>query len=209
MTENSTGQSFLLLHGWQNRRPAGHWQHWLAGRLAELGHQVEYPQLPDPDRPDPERWLSELIARLDAPRGQRYTVLCHSLACVLWLRAAARDAVTVPVDRVLLVAPPSALLLEQNPEVADFVAPAVTSEQLAAAAAYTRIVAGDDDPYCPEGAAAAYAAPLGLPVEVLPGAGHLGMAAGYGSWPTLLDWCLAPSNDTPVRGRSEIAPATG
>lgn len=25
-------RAFLILHGWQNHRPEGHWQHWLAGR---------------------------------------------------------------------------------------------------------------------------------------------------------------------------------
>ncbi|AWZ04031.1 MULTISPECIES: alpha/beta hydrolase [unclassified Streptomyces] len=199
MNRTSTGRGFLLLHGWQNRRPAGHWQHWLAGRLTELGHAVDYPQLPAPDRPDPERWLSELRTRLDGPRAERYTVVCHSLACLLWLRAAARDAVPVPVDQVLLVAPPSSGFLEQNPEIAGFAAPEVTPAQLAAAAGYTRLVAGDDDPCCPEGAAAAYAAPLGLPVDVLSGGGHLGMDAGYGAWPSLLDWCLDPAADAPIR----------
>ncbi|WP_251064892.1 hypothetical protein [Streptomyces sp. ISL-44] len=29
-------------------------------------------------------------------------------------------------------------------------------------------------------------------MEILPGAGHLGEAAGYGSWPSLLDWCPGP-----------------
>ena len=47
-------RAFLILHGWQNHRPKDHWQHWLADRLGELGHQVTYPQLPDPDDPDLE-----------------------------------------------------------------------------------------------------------------------------------------------------------
>jgi predicted alpha/beta hydrolase family esterase len=42
--------SFLVLHGWPNRRPDGHWQRWLADRLAEDEAQVLYPQLPHPPR---------------------------------------------------------------------------------------------------------------------------------------------------------------
>ena len=61
MTETPTandGRAFLILHGWQNHRPAAHWQHWLADRLTDLGHEVAYPQLPEPDDPDLERWLA-------------------------------------------------------------------------------------------------------------------------------------------------------
>lgn len=54
----------------------------------------------------------------------------------------------------------------------------------------------DNDPCCPEGAGAAYGTPFGLPADVLAGAGHLGMDAGYGPWPSLLTWCLDPSIDT-------------
>ena len=54
----------------------------------------------------------------------------------------------------------------------------------------TRLVAGDDDAYCPEGVQAVYGDPLGLTAEVLPGAAHLDLDAGYGSWPAVLEWCL-------------------
>jgi len=37
----------LLLHGWQNHRPAGHWQHQLADDLTADGVDVSYPALPD------------------------------------------------------------------------------------------------------------------------------------------------------------------
>ncbi|MET8024817.1 alpha/beta hydrolase [Streptomyces avermitilis] len=190
---------FLLLHGWQNRRPAAHWQSWLAGRLTARGHEVTHPQLPDPDDPDLDTWLAELRTHLTASRPR--TVVCHSLACVLWLHAAARGLVPAPVDRVLLVAPPSGSVLEGYAQVAAFARPPVTPAHLAAAAAYTRVVAADNDPYCPDGAAAVYAEPLGLPVDVLPGEAHLDLDAGYGSWPSLLDWCLDPSNSTSVTPR--------
>ncbi|MET7618018.1 alpha/beta hydrolase [Streptomyces sp. NPDC005408] len=207
MTETTIERGFLLLHGWQNHRPAGHWQHWLADRLTGLGHAVDYPQLPDPDHPDLERWLTELRTRLGALHGRERTVICHSLACLLWLHAVARNAVPVPVDRVLLVAPPSPGVLEQHAEIAAFTPSPVTTVQLSAAATYTRIVGSDNDPYCPEGAADTYGEPLGLPANVLAGAAHLDMDAGYGSWPSLLDWCLGSSNDTPIQHRTEVLAA--
>lgn len=36
----STARSFLILHGWQNHRPEGHWQRGLADALAARGHHV-------------------------------------------------------------------------------------------------------------------------------------------------------------------------
>ncbi|GAA1353889.1 RBBP9/YdeN family alpha/beta hydrolase [Streptomyces beijiangensis] len=184
----SPSGSFLILHGWQNHRPDGHWQRWLAGELTARGHRVAYPQLPDPDRPDLETWLDRLHTHLaDEPD----TVVCHSLAVVLWLHAAARGGVSA--DRVLLVAPPSPEVLTGNEEVAGFAEPLATAAQLAAAAGTTRLVAGDDDPYCAGGAAERYGKPLGLDTDVVPGGGHLSLHEGYGAWPSVLDWCLDPS----------------
>ncbi|WUH89200.1 alpha/beta hydrolase [Streptomyces sp. NBC_00433] len=201
MTDVPGGHRFVILHGWENRRPAGHWQHWLAGRLAELGHEVAYPQLPDPDDPELAVWLERLRALLAKPSGARQvTVVCHSLACALWLHAVARGQVAAPVSRVLLVAPPSAGFLRQHPQVAAFAPPPLTAGQLAGAAGRTRIVCGDDDPCCPEGAPAEFAAPLGLPADVVAGGGHLNTASGYGPWPGVLDWCLAAAGDDPLRG---------
>ncbi|MCY0916867.1 alpha/beta hydrolase [Streptomyces sp. H27-G5] len=202
MTDALAEDGFLILHGWQNHRPAGHWEHWLAERLTAAGHAVDYPALPDPDHPDLEVWLAELRERLGALRGRRRTVVCHSLACVLWLHAAARGDVAVPVDRVLLVAPPSAGYLGRYPEVAAFAPPRVSAAQLYAGAGYVRMVGGDDDPCCPQGADAVFAEPLGLPVDVLAGQGHLGEDAGYGPWPSLLDWCVGRDDDAPIRSRA-------
>lgn len=184
--------SHLILHGWQNRRPPAHWQHWLAGQLTESGHQVDYPQLPDPDEPDLARWLDQLTTRLAAAHEPR-TVICHSLGCLLWLNAVARGLITVPVDRVLLVAPPSVSVTRSHPEIAAFVPPPLRPEDLAAAARHTRLVISDNDPYAPEGAAAEdYGTPLGLDVDLLGGGFHLNHESGYGPWPSVLAWAVSP-----------------
>ncbi|WP_055490195.1 alpha/beta hydrolase [Streptomyces sp. TP-A0356] len=182
-----TPRACLLLHGWQNRRPKDHWQHWLADRLTELGHHVTYPQLPDPDDPDREVWLAELARHLDAMPGRsERIVVAHSLSSVLWLHAVARGLKGVDVDRVLLVAPPSGSVLVRHPEVAEFAPPSLDGLTLPTP---TRLVAGDDDPYCPEGARTVFGDPLGIPTEIVPGAAHLDLDAGYGSWPAVLEWC--------------------
>jgi predicted alpha/beta hydrolase family esterase len=169
--------TFLILHGWGGSGP-GHWQTWLAGRLREDGHDVRYPDLPDPDHPQLDAWLRALeLERSDAEE----TVVCHSLACCLWLHHRARGG--PPADRVLLVAPPC--LDPPPPEMASFFPVPFTP----AAAEGARLVCSDDDPYCPRGAAVTFGEPLALPAEVLPGAGHINPETGFGPWPDVLDWC--------------------
>ena len=180
---------FLILHGWQGSG-AGHWQTWLAERLAGHGEHVRYPSLPDADAPRPDHWAAALHAELDALAagpGER-VVLCHSLGGVLWLREAARVTPGARVDRVALVAPPCPG--GAPAEIAGFFPTGAWPAALAGAASTTRIACATDDPYCPVGAASYWAAPLGLPADVLPGGGHLNAEAGFGPWPAMEAWAL-------------------
>jgi uncharacterized protein len=172
---------FLILHGWQGSGPA-HWQAWLAGRLREAGHDVTFPVLPDPDRPVLDAWL----AALEPLRAPGQTVVCHSLACCLWLHHRARGG--APADRVLLVAPPW-----PDPMLAELAGfyPVPASPAIARGA---RIVCSDDDPYCPAGAATTFGGPLGVPVDLLPGRGHLNPGSGLGPWPAVEAWCYGAKN---------------
>jgi hypothetical protein len=116
-------------------------------------------------------------------------VVAHSLGCVLWLREAARVAPSRRVDRVALVAPPCPGAAV--PELAGFYPTGAEREAVALAARETRLICTDNDPYCPgENAARYWAQPLGLTVEVLEGAGHINVEAGYGPWPAMEAWCL-------------------
>lgn len=173
----------LVLHGLHGSSP-DHWQRWLAERLRAHGRHVAFPDLPDPDTPELAAWLDALareLAALPAPP----VVACQSLGCLLWLHHVARGGAAAV--RTLLVAPPSAGA--GLPELAGFL-PA----PLPALPNPSRLVCSDDDPYCPEGAAELYGAPLGIPVDLLPGRGHLNPDAGYGPWPSVEAWCLADGN---------------
>jgi hypothetical protein len=176
----SSAVRFLILHGLAGSGP-DHWQTWLAARLRAGGHDVRYPDLPDPDAPDLAAWL----VALDRERASDQVVVCHSLACCLWLHHRARGGAAA--DRVLLVAPPCPD--SGVPEIAGFF-PVPREPALADGA---RLVCSDADPYCAMGTVAYYGA-LQAPVDVIPGGGHLNPEAGLGPWPAVEAWCQGAKN---------------
>ncbi|MET9671494.1 alpha/beta hydrolase [Streptomyces sp. NPDC006482] len=178
--------TYLILHGFQNHRPPGHWQHWLAGELRARGHEVRYPQLPEADAPVLEEWLAALEEHGERPDDGEFVVLAHSLSVLLWLRSGARRPVA---DRVLLVAPPSPPVTASIPAIAAF----ADGLDLTETGVRARLVYGDGDPYCPEGADVHYGTPLGLDVDHVPGGAHLNPDSGYGEWASLLAWCEDPA----------------
>lgn len=182
-------RSFLILHGVENRRPEGHWQHELAMGLRERGEQVFYPQLPDTDQPSLAAWTEAIRAELALMRGEK-VVVCHSLASAAWMRFAATDP--APADRVLLVSPPGPAAFEWD-VIAEFTTVGLDLASLQLANGPTRLACSDADPYCVEGAAEHYGRPLGCEVDVIPGAGHIALDEGYGPWPAALNWCLDPA----------------
>jgi serine hydrolase len=181
-------RSFLILHGLQASGP-GHWQTWLAARLRADGERVAYPDLPDADLPSLPSWRAALDGELAALPAGEVIVVCHSLACLLWLHHVADGG--AQADRALLVAPASESA--EVPEIQGFF-----PVPLPALARGVRLVCSDNDPYCPEGAATLYGEPLGIPVDVLPGTGHINPDTGFGPWPTAEAWCL--DGDRPLTG---------
>jgi predicted alpha/beta hydrolase family esterase len=179
-------RNFLILHGLEGSGP-GHWQTWLAARLRADNERVAYPDLPDADMPSLHTWREALHGELDALPGGEVVVVCHSLSCLLWLHHVAEGG--AQADRVLLVSPPSETAAV--PQIAGFF-----PVPLPALATGARLVCSDNDPYCPEGAETVYGEALGIPVDVLPGAGHMNLDAGYGPWPAAEAWCL--SGDRPL-----------
>jgi uncharacterized protein len=174
--------------GWRGFGP-GHWQVLLAEALRADGRQVHEPPLPDLDTPSLPSWLATLRATLAPLSEDGFDLVCHSLGAVLWLYHAADPAGTPSPARVALVAPPSVERSLAPAEIQSFLPPPLDVDAVRKAAGGTVLVAADNDPYCPEGAAVAYGRPLKLPVTVIPGAGHLNVESGYGPWPAMLSWC--------------------
>jgi predicted alpha/beta hydrolase family esterase len=118
---------------------------------------------------------------------------------VLWLREAAAIAPALRVDRVVLVAPPCPGAAV--PELARFYPTGADKSAIDAAAGQTRLVCSENDAYCPgRGAAEHWGRPLALAVDLLPGAGHLNVEAGYGPWPAMEAWALGATEALAPRG---------
>jgi len=196
---------FLILHGWENHRPADHWQYWLAERLRCRGEQVLYPQLPSPDDPSLDAWLEVLRTELDMLGTGERIVICHSLACLLWLRHASTAEAHHVVDRVLLVCPPAPSKLPDR-LAAFFPVPSDRLGLQRAARRPIELVCTDADPWCPEGATRLFGEPLGLDVHVVPGGGHLSAVEGYGAWPEVERWaCEGRFATEPAGDASAVA----
>lgn len=186
MQPGRSSRQFLILHGWGGSGPE-HWQSWLAARLRAAGETVHDPLLPDPDDPLRDAWLIALRAELAAMPGER-VVICHSLAVLLWLHYAQRPD-SGPADRLLLVSPPGPSV--NNPQVESFFPAPLDADALKRSARKMLLVCSAADPFCPEKAELIYGQPLGIATRVLPPeARHINVAAGYGPWPWVEQWCL-------------------
>lgn len=185
----------LMLHGWTGSGPQ-HWQRWLAAELVKREVTVDFPDLPAADTPSCAEWLAVLRERMaSVPPSDELVVVTHSLGSVLWFQHASsvggRDR---RADRVLLVAAPSPSSMPG--EATGFTPVPLDARGLRRAAGVTRMVAGEDDHYCSQTEAKLAAEALGIELDVIPGGEHLNVDAGYGSWPSVLEWVLTET--TPI-----------
>jgi predicted alpha/beta hydrolase family esterase len=176
----------LLIPGWHGSGD-GHWQTWLEDQLHQNERSTVRPALPDLEHPNLDDWLAALRDALRGLPADGFDVVAHSLGAVLWLHHVATPNDAPRAARVVLVSPPSPSVAP--PEVAGFFPPPLDIDTVRRGADGTVLVAGSDDPYLPEGIAAAYGAPLKIATTVVEGAGHLTTESGYGEWPAMLAWC--------------------
>lgn len=179
-------RTFLILHGWLNHRPPGHWQYELARELEALGEDVRYPQLPNADAPAKDEWLAKLAeVRGTIPTQNEKIVIAHSLGAILWLHGVAE--LGLHADRVLLVAPPGPSFLKNDSPLRSFL-PLPDGID----GSSWRLVCSDADPHCIEEPAEYFGTKYDCDVDLIPGAGHLALSDGYGKWPSVLAWALDP-----------------
>jgi len=199
----------LINHGWTNHRPNGHWQRLTAIALRARGHQVFYPQYPNPDSPSFEQWSTLLAAELELiaqaraldPNPGELVVLAHSLGCVTWLKSAVDGLLPAAAkpDRLLLVAPAAN---EKLDPIADFKVelgqPGAAAAVLASAG-QIRLVGSDKDLWTPQGVQHHFGNALELEAVIIDGGKHLALGDGWGEWPGVINWVEDASADLTVR----------
>ncbi len=166
----------LLVPGWTGSGP-GHWQSlWHAQRPAWARLEQR-----DWDDPHPADWDAALAAAV-ATAAKPLVLVAHSLGCVLSARhlVGRRPA---GVIATLLVAP------------CDVEAPGAATPltrfapvPLAPLGVPALVVASDDDPFATLARSRTFAERWGAELRVVPRAGHLATADGYGAWPEGLAW---------------------
>ena len=191
----------LIIHGWTNRRPVGHWQRSLAAALRDQGHLVSYPQLPNPDQPILDEWLEVLTAELDqfdevaSRASEPLIVLAHSLGCVAWMQLADRGLLKQPADRVLLVAPPEPAPISPVPTFVMDLSDGRAERMIKGSAREVILVGSDADVWQPSGIQAGVGDMIGLEAVVVHGAKHFSTLDGFTQWQGVIDWVNDPSAD--------------
>ncbi len=191
----------LIIHGWTNRRPVGHWQRSLAAALRDQGHLVSYPQLPNADQPILDEWLEVLTAELDqfdevaSRASEPLIVLAHSLGCVAWMQLADRGLLKQPADRVLLVAPPEPAPISPVPTFVMDLSDGRAERVVKSSAREVTLVGSDADVWQPRGIQAGVGDMIGLEAVVVPGAKHFSTLDGFTQWQGVIDWVLDPNAD--------------
>ncbi|ELX8380530.1 RBBP9/YdeN family alpha/beta hydrolase [Providencia vermicola] len=82
--ENLNNKKVIIVHGY-TASPEKNWFPWLKAQLEQCGASVFVPAMPDPQAPDPQRWLQFLLdanIKLDT----NTVLIGHSLGCVSVLR---------------------------------------------------------------------------------------------------------------------------
>jgi predicted alpha/beta hydrolase family esterase len=194
----------LLLHGWTNKRPEGHWMRLTAAALRNQGHQVWYPQFPNPDTPNPADWqdlLRQEANMMDEVEGGEKIVIAHSLGTINWIYGALTDLFNKPFDRALLVAIPDPAMTSETSGIEgdpmNFDNPALASALNSWSKSVTA-VASDKDRWQPNGIG--FYQSLEIETVEVKGAGHFSLDDGWGKWSGLENW-VETANPQGLAGR--------
>jgi hypothetical protein len=174
----------VIVYGHDGSGP-GHWQRWLHTELLGRKLPVLFPELPDPSAPQKDVWVAALAAALAAVQGAPITLVCHSLGCWVADHLFAERG-TLGVQAALLVSPPSPFLIFEP--VDTFFPPPRQRMAWAPIAARTLLVGSDNDEFTSAEEFEEIAVALGVRCQIVPAAGHINVASGYGPWPFALEW---------------------
>ncbi|MFE6621701.1 RBBP9/YdeN family alpha/beta hydrolase [Streptomyces sp. NPDC057740] len=169
MTPGTTQRRASIIHGY-GATPEDHWFGWLAGQLRADGVPATIPALPSPQAPDPARWADAVRADLGTP-DEHSIVVAHSLGCLTVLRHLRSLPGPWRLGTLVLVSG----FVDQLPALPDlnaYIGDGCDVTGLRSHIDRLTIIRSDADPYVPPGHTDRLADLLGIPAQVIPGAGH-------------------------------------
>ncbi len=178
-------KNIVIIHG-LNGSPKGHWQYILNEELGVEGENVFFPQFSNNNRPNLNVWLDELHKTFLEIDGE-INIIAHSMGVILLLHYLQKY--TLPLNNVLLVAPPSNDFLSSNENTKTFANFPLNPKDFREKVNKTLLVASNNDVYCKEGAIKIFAEKLDIPNKLLPDSfGHINIDSGHGKWDFPLEW---------------------
>ncbi len=206
----------LLLHGLSGSSKEN-WFPWFKEAMEERGYDVLIPDLPDPDNPTLEEWVTAL-EKLSLKKEDRIFVVAHSLgapAAIAYIRKN-----RLPIEKLLLVAPTGNEQGEETwrnlekagcskegiKKIQTFNKTLASIDEVADLIAQTTMYLSDNDPYIPLTIEKSYAI-LNPKVCVFANHGHFNKSAGVTELPDILNefpmkenagWVPVSEKDLPV-----------
>lgn len=91
----------FIIHGWASH-PSDAWIPWLKDQLEKQGIAVMAPEMPHPDAPTINDWVSQLIKVIDHPDEETF-IVAHSIGCQAVLRYLAQLPSSIKIGGVVCV----------------------------------------------------------------------------------------------------------
>lgn len=168
--------------------PEENWFPWLRNTLEAKGHTVSVPLLPTPDHAPLEEQTLENWLQAFEPYRKYLTadtiLIGHSLAAPFILRIL--ETISHPLKASFLIAGVSKGAPKKF-QTETFTAEPFDFEKIKKNCQYFTVFHGDDDPYNSLETAEKRAEELSAELIVIPQGGHLNAAAGYTTFPALLE----------------------
>lgn len=181
-------KEYIILHG-LNGSPENHWQWFLYKDLKILGEKVYFPQFPNNEKPDLDKWI-HYLSKFKNHIHKNTVIIAHSMGVILWLHYLEKNT-EIKVNKTILVAPPSAVFLDSNDFTKTFSSFHLNKGLVKNSTKKALLIASQNDKFCLPSAKEIFLEKLNIDyMELPPKAGHININSGYGYWKEILPLIL-------------------
>lgn len=177
-------RKLVSIHGFQGSPEEG-WSAWLAGEFATQGWQTAAPQMPSPNNPLVNEWVSSIDATMQSICGptEETVLVGHSLGCIAVLRYLEQLPSEAQIGQVVLVGGFNSDLGWD--ELENFFEEDINWNAINSHGAQFTAIHSTNDKYVSLHYADNFKARLNAEVHILENAGHMAASDGYYEFPFL------------------------